>query len=188
MKPNDLLNDIMTHCGQMGTSGINTNPTVDNYKAKIPFLCNEVQLELLADCKPKIEYKTTLTRFTDFGFRALSVPSFNEITSIIDKDGRNCFDNSDFAYIENGVLYVTNDYYGSLSVFYLPNSTITALDDDFVLNESFKNAIVYYCIAMLLFDQNTSKAGFFQQKYEDQSRKLKVKDANAIKKIRNVYA
>lgn len=188
MKPNDLLNTILMNCDQFNQNGISSGSVTEEYKKKIPILCDMAQREIIEYCKPKNEYVVTLSKVSGDGFRTVELPpDYFRMISVLDKNGNNWYLDNNFCYISGSLLYVVNDYEGDLTMVYLPQSDITTLDSAFVLDVSFKNALIFYCSANLIINDDAVKANFYLTQYNELLPKLKTKDIIKIGRVVDVY-
>lgn len=189
MKLTDILNHILTICNQYGRGGASGNTSVENYKARIPFLADMGQREIIEKIKFTKKHSAALMHIPEDGYRMVILPEdCGQIRAVFDAD-RNRLNDRSFAYREGDSLYVTNRFKGNIVIEYIPQpELIASLDSEFSLDDAAVNpALIFYIAAFLLFDQNTNRASFYQQKYEEQIKILKRRRISGVKPIADVY-
>lgn len=188
MTLNDLLPNILTLCGQYGRSGESRSPSVEDYKARIPYIADMGQRELLDNVEKTYEYTKTASEGTG-EYVAVEMPAdFFGPSYVIDAGDNGRYDAFADIKFEGDKLYVKDSYRGTLRIRYRPCpaalidlSGVLSVDDN-----TAKTALVYYIAAMLLIEENAQKADYYQQKYEEQRELLKRRPA-AFRPIVDVY-
>ena len=191
MTLNDLLPKIYTLCDQMTKNGGARNTATDEYAAKIPFLADIGQRELIEAGHLFKTYNYTKSTITGNDlFLKVDLPSdFGSIVSIIDTEKNGNYLKQSVFNIEGKDLYISNQYLGTIRINYIPYpAVLTALTDALSIDDTTAiQALVYFICAMLLIEENSQKAGFYNQKYDEQKAVLQKRGASSFEEIQDVY-
>lgn len=188
MKVSDILNSILTLCNQYGAAGARKTTSVEDYKARILFISDIGQREIMQAIRFTKKQKYSLTKASGDGFRAIELPlDCGQIRGLYE-NGRNRLNDDSFSYRDEKELYVVDDFGGELVAEYIPNpAPIDSSDTEFTLDDAAVNALIFYNASFLLIDQNPNRASFYQEKYEEQIRELKKRKIGSVKPVINVY-
>lgn len=175
----DILPAVMTLCGQYGKAGEARNTTVENYKARIPFIADMGQRELLDHVEKTFEYTKTASDGAG-EYAAVDMPSdFFSVAYVVDARSDGSYNKIPDMRFEGSTLYIPDSYRGTLRIRYKPCPTaLTGLSSALSVDDNTaRTALTYYIAAMLLIEENAQKANYYQQKYEEQRELLKRKPA-----------